>query len=169
MVELEQVLDKFGEKGEKTSWTFAIIRSNIANELKPHTKKSFRVKGFIDDFPIKQLALIPIGEGDFILPLNAITRREIGKENGDKVLLKLEEDTSEFEFSEDFLACLEDEPKAKCFFGTLSPGHQRYFSNWIESAKTIETKTKRITQTLYGLSHEMDYGAMIRHFKRKGC
>jgi hypothetical protein len=86
MVELEQVLDKFGEKGEKTSWTFAIIKARIANELKPNTKKSFRIKGFIDDFPIKQLALIPIGEGDFILPLNAITRREIGKENGNKVL-----------------------------------------------------------------------------------
>jgi uncharacterized protein YdeI (YjbR/CyaY-like superfamily) len=65
------------------------------------------------------------------------------------------------------LACLKDEPKAKDFFGTLSSGHQRYFSNWIESTKTTETKTKRINQAVYGLSHEMDYVAIIRHFKAK--
>ncbi|MFT5883804.1 MAG: hypothetical protein ACI9IP_000251 [Arcticibacterium sp.] len=167
MVELEQVLDKYGEKGEKTSWTFAIIKARIANELKPNTKKSFRVKGFIDQLPIKQLALIPIGEGDFILPVNANIRRKIGKEDGNNVMLKLEEDFSEFQFSEDFLACLEDEPKANDFFGTLSPGHQRYFSKWIESAKAIETKTKRLGQCLYGLANEMDYGQMIRFFKKK--
>jgi hypothetical protein len=89
MIELEQVLDKFGNKREKTTWTFAIIRANIANELKPNTKKLFRVKGYIDQLPIKQLALIPIGEGDFILPLNAVIRRQIGKESGDKVLRPL--------------------------------------------------------------------------------
>ncbi|WP_341226444.1 YdeI/OmpD-associated family protein [uncultured Arcticibacterium sp.] len=165
MVVLEQVLDKYGEKGEKTSWTFVKIDSSIAESLKPNTKKSFRVKGHIDDLELKQVALIPIGEGDFILPVNAIIRRKIRKDVGDKVLLKLTEDTSDFELSTDFLACLEDDPTANAFYKTLTPGHQRYFSKWIESAKTIETKTKRISRSLFGLSKQMDYGAMIRHFK----
>lgn len=167
MVELEQVLDKYGEMGEKTGWTILLISAAIANQVKPNTKKSFRVKGFIDNQKIRQVALIPIGEGDFILPVNGTMRRNLKKEAGQKVLLKLEEDFSEFEFSEDFLACLEDDPRAETFFKTLSGSHQRYFSKWIESAKTIETKTKRISQSLFGLANHMDYGVMIRHFKGK--
>lgn len=167
MVVLEQVLDKYGEKAEKSGWTYVVIDVAIAQKIKPNTKKSFRVKGLIDKLEIKQVALIPIGEGNFILPVNGNFRKKIRKSLGDKVTLKLEEDTSEFEYSEDLLACLEDEPEANTFYKTLTAGHQRYFSKWIESAKTIETKTTRITRCLFGLSNQMDYGAMIRHFKGK--
>ncbi|AWV99767.1 YdeI/OmpD-associated family protein [Arcticibacterium luteifluviistationis] len=165
MVVLELTLDKYGEQGEKTGWTFVKINKDISQSLKPNTKKSYRVKGLIDNLEIKQVALIPIGNGDFILPVNHTIRKEIDKAEGDKVLLKLEEDTSEFEFSSDLLACLEDEPLADSFYKTLSPSHQKYFSKWIESAKTIETKTTRITRCLFGLANQMDYGTMIRHFK----
>jgi len=44
----------------------------------------------------------------------------------------------------------------------LAPGDRKYFSNWIESAKTDETKTKRIAQTINALSKKWDYGQMIR-------
>jgi hypothetical protein len=167
MVELEQVLDKFGEMGEKTGWTVISISANIAHQLIPNNKKSFRIKGHIDSLSIHQVALIPIGKGDFILPVNAKMRKGIQKEAGEKVILKIEVDTSEFELSADLLACLEDEPKAEVYFNTLTAGHRRYFSNWIESAKTIETKTKRITQALWGLSNDMGYPEMIRQFKGK--
>lgn len=166
MVVLELTLDKYGEQGEKTGWTFVRIDADISQKIKPDTKKTYRVKGSIDHLDIKQLALIPIGGGNFILPVNGTIRKKIAKAEGDKVLLKLEEDTSEFEYSADLLACLEDEPAANAFYNTLTPGHQRYFSKWIESAKTIETKTTRITRCLFGLANEMDYGAMIRHFIR---
>ncbi|KPM48390.1 YdeI/OmpD-associated family protein [Jiulongibacter sediminis] len=167
MVEQELEMQKYGKMGEKTGWTFLEIEQAIAQQLKPDTKTSFRVKGQIDQVKIKQLALIPIGEGNFILPLKADLRRKLKKEHGYKVKVKLELDETKFELSEDFAACLEDAPKAQEFFGTLTEGHRRYFSNWIESAKTIETKTKRISQAIFGLSHEMDYGQMIRHFKKK--
>jgi hypothetical protein len=167
MVELELEMLKYGQMGEKTGWTYLEIEQPVAQQLKPDTKTSFRVKGQIDHVKIKQLALIPIGEGNFILPLKADLRRKLKKENGFKVKVKLELDTDEFVLSGDFAACLEDAPKAQEFFETLTKGHQRYFSNWIESAKTIETKTKRITQAIFGLSNEMGYPEMIRHFKKK--
>jgi uncharacterized protein YdeI (YjbR/CyaY-like superfamily) len=64
------------------------------------------------------------------------------------------------------MACLDDEPAALAFFITLPKGHQQYFSNWIESAKTIDTKTKRIMQAVAGLAMGLGYGEMVRHFKK---
>mgnify|MGYP000029403439 CR=1 FL=1 len=167
MIEQEFELKRYDKNGEKTGWTFIEIPSKLSQKIKPDTRTTYRVKGFIDSLEIKQVAVIPIGEGDFILPVNAEIRRTIRKEEGQKVNVRLEFDGSEFAFSGDFLACLEDDPRAMEYFETLTPGHQRYFSKWIESAKTIETKTKRITQALYGLGNGMGYPEMIRYFKGK--
>ncbi len=162
------ILQKFGEKGEKTGWTYVHIPADIAQEIKPNTKLGFRVKGTIDDFSIKLVALIPMGEGDFVIPINAQMRRGIRKEEGAMVTLNLEEDTDELPQSEELMICLEDEPKALEAFLKMPKGHQNYYSKWIESAKTIETKTKRITMTVHGLAMGMNYGEMMRYYKNLG-
>ena len=167
MVNFQSILLKFDSKGEKTGWTYIHIPIYIAQEIKPDTKVSFRVKGKIDEFEIKQVAVMPMGEGDFILPINAEIRKEIRKKEGATVILNIELDKSEFKPSEDFMMCLEDDPKALETFKSFSAGHQRYYSNWIESAKTVETKTKRITQAVQGLAMGFDYGEMIRYFKAR--
>ena len=158
---------KFEKQGEKTGWTYILIPAHIANEIKPDTRTSYRVKGKLDNHPINQVALLPMGEGDFIIPINAGMRKGIRKGEGAMLEVSLEFDESEFIMSADFLACLEDEPRALEKFNSLAPGHQRYFSKWIEDAKTVETKTKRIAQAIFGLANQMDYGTMIRHFKNK--
>ena len=168
MTTFHTILQKFGEKGEKTGWTYVHIPADIAQEIKPNTKLGFRVKGTIDDFSIKLVALIPMGEGDFIIPINAQMRRGIRKEEGAMVMLTLEEDTDELPQSEELMICLEDEPKALEAFLKMPKGHQNYYSKWIESAKTIETKTKRITMTVHGLALGMNYGEMIRYYKNLG-
>jgi len=94
-------------------------------------------------------------------------RKGIRKKEGATIAVVLEEDTSELEISSDLMACLEIEEKALDFFNSLTKGHQVYFSKWIESAKTIETRTKRITMTVTGLSMGFGYPEMIRHFKKK--
>lgn len=164
----QTILQKFGEKGEKTGWTYAEIPTDIAQEIKPNTKVGFRVKGTIDAFPVKLVALIPMGEGDFVLPINAQMRKAIRKEEGAMVTLNLEEDTDELPQSKDLLICLEDEPKALEAFLKMPKGHQNYYAKWIESAKTIETKTKRITMTVHGLGMGMDYGEMMRYYRGLG-
>lgn len=168
MVAFQTILQKFGEKGEKTGWTYVHIPADIAQEIKPNTKVGFRVKGTIDDFSIKLVALIPMGEGDFVIPINAQMRRGIRKEEGAMVMLTLEEDTDELPQSEELMICLEDEPKALEAFLKMPKGHQNYYSKWIESAKTIETKTKRITMTVHGLALGMNYGETIRYYKNLG-
>ena len=165
MIQFKAILDKFGEKGEKSGWTYFVIPAHIAHELNPGVKTSYRVKGKIDNYPLKMVALLPMGDGDFIIPFNDKFKKGTGKKEGATIEVFLEIDTDEFPFSEDLLVCLEDEPKASEAFYKMPKSHQKYYSNWVESAKTFETKSKRIAQCVFGLANGMDYGQMIRHFK----
>ncbi|HEY1039821.1 MAG TPA: YdeI/OmpD-associated family protein, partial [Bacteroidia bacterium] len=158
---------KFSKKGEKTGWTYVEIPGEIISQIKPGTKKSFRVKGKIDNYAISKVALLPMGEGDFIMPINGDMRKAIKKQKDDEVFLKLEEDKEELKLSEDMMACLEDDKAAKKFFESLPKSHQQYYSKWIESAKTEETKAKRIAQCLHAFSNKMTYPEMMRYNKAK--
>jgi uncharacterized protein YdeI (YjbR/CyaY-like superfamily) len=89
-------------------------------------------------------------------------RRGLAKPLGAKIRVQLSKDTSKLTIASDLLACLEDEPSALSFFESLAPSHQKYFSKWIEEAKTEATRTKRLAQVIEGLSRKMDYGTMIR-------
>lgn len=166
MIQFKTTIYKFAKQGEKTGWTYIEISARQAKKLKPGTKVSFRVKGTLDSFKIKQIALIPMGEGNFIMPLNAAMRKATVKKLGDKLKVSLEADDSQFAFSEDFIACLQDDPVAHDFFQTLSGSHQKYFSKWIDSAKTSYTKTKRIVMAVTALSIKQGYPEMIRANKR---
>ena len=103
-----------------------------------------------------------MGEGNFIMPLNAGIRKKIGKKEGDSLRVKLALDSRRPLLSSDLMTCLKDDPGALNFFKKLPQSHQQYFSKWIESAKTQETKIQRITRTINALLHKMDYGQMIR-------
>ena len=165
MLKFTSILQKFREQGEKTGWTYLEVSADIAQQLKPNNKKSFRVKITLDNVPFEGVAMIPMGEGNFIMAINSNMRKAIGKIKGDSVEVGIAIDEKGYQLNEDFLACLEDEPRALAFFKTLAKGHQTYFSKWIESAKTIETKTKRITNSIRYLSQNMGYGEMIRGLK----
>lgn len=167
MIKLNAAIEKYGKNGEKTGWTFIYIASDVAANISSGKKTSFRVKGKIDAVSINQLALIPVGAGDFILPLNADLRKRLKKSKGENVYLELQADESALNLDHDLLECLEAEPTSMGFFKSLTPGHQRYFSKWIESARTIETKSKRIAQALEGFRLKMGYPEMIRYFKER--
>ena len=158
---------KFGNKGEKTGWTYIEIPADIAQKLKPGNNKSFRVKGKLDSNSIKQIALIPMGGGTFIMALNASLRKTIGKRHGDMMKVQLEIDDNPYKLNADLVACFADEPKARANFDKLPPSHQNYFSKWIENAKTEQTRIKRIAQTITALSRNFDFGKMLREAKKE--
>ena len=155
-------LEKFGANGDKTGWTYFIISETISNKLKPGVRNGFRVKGTLDDFEIKQVSLLPVKAGKYMMPFNAAMRKATGKKAGDKISVEIEADDSEKKLSEDFLLCLADDPDAQQYFDSLPKSHQHYYSKWIEDAKTEPTKTKRIAIVVNGLARHMDYGAMLR-------
>lgn len=166
MIAFTATIQRFDKKGEKTGWSYIEISAAHAKKLKPDTKTSFRVKGKLDQFTIKQIAVIPMGDGKFIIPFNATMRKGTGKKHGDKIKVVLEPDESKFIMNADFVACLKDDPMANAFFKTLPAGHQRYFSKWIDSAKTTQTKTKRIVMAVNALARKMGFPEMLRKEKR---
>jgi len=167
MVKFTATLLQFAEQGEKTGWTYIEIPADIAQQLKPNHKKSFRVKGKLDNFKISSVALMPMGNGNFIMPFNAAMRKGTGKRKGAMITASLEEDKAPLKLNEDFIACLNDDPPALEYFNLLAGSHRNYFSKWIDSAKTDETKTKRIAMAVSALSRKMGYAEMMRERKTK--
>lgn len=168
MVRFHTTVKRFGQKGEKTGWTYIVITAAQAEELSPGTRKSFRTKGTINGFAFTQSALLPMGDGDFIMALNGPLRKKAGLRVGDLVAVEIAFDPTPKVLSDDLMACLEDAPQAMEFFNTLTPSHRQYFSDWIESAKTLPTKTKRIALTIDACSKRMGFPEMIRAAKATG-
>lgn len=162
MVSFTATILKFDKQGEKTGWTYILIPLKIANKLNPSVKKSYRVKGKLDEFKIEKVALVPMGEGDFIMAINAVMRKGIGKTKGATIKVQIELDTSQIKVPPELLVCLQDEPAALEYFNSLPQGHRNYFTKWIQSAKTEPTKVKRITMVVKTMVRKMDFGAMLR-------
>ncbi len=165
MVQFTATIRKFDAQGEKSGWTYVQVPADIAQALKPGNKKAFRVKGKLDAWAFSGTALLPMGDGSFILVLNAAVRKAIGKRKGAVLKVQLAVDAKEPEINAALLECLADEPRALDYFNTLPKSHRLYFSKWIESARTNPTFTKRIAMAVNALSRNMGYGEMLREGK----
>lgn len=166
MVEFNSKILKFAEQGEKTGWSYIEIPLDIAEQLKPNHRKAFRVKGFLDQLPIQGMALVPMGEGNFILALKADIRRALRKRRGDVLEVRLEShDDFAFIPPAGLMECLEEDPDCLEFFNSLTKSHREYFFKWIDSAKTEPTRLKRITKTVIAMSLKYGYPEMIRNLK----
>ena len=147
-------------------WVHILLPNHVVLQLQIQHKKSFSVKGFIDDLPIKQLALLPAGNGDYYLPLNATIRKKLNKSYGNTVQLLLAVDTEKYTIPAYITESIMYEPTAHLFFETLPTGHKNYFAKWIDAATHIDTKTKRLQMTIEALLQQQGFGQMIRNNKK---
>lgn len=152
---------------DKVGWSYIILSAALCARLNPGVRRAFRVKGKLDNFPIERASLLPIRGGRFMLPINAAMRKGTSKAAGDKLVVELELDKRMKPRPADFISCLKDDPEANGFFRTLSTSQKNFFYSWVGSAKTIETRTKRITMSLNALQRRMNYVEMIREHHRK--
>jgi hypothetical protein len=162
MIKFKTIIQKFAKQGEKTGWTYFVITAAHAEKINPGVKVGYRVKGRLDNVEIEQVAILPMGDGAFILALNADMRRRLKKGAGAELLVQLQLDISPVAHDADFLECLRDDTEAEQNFKSLTKGHQNYFSKWISSAKTDPTKAKRIAMAVNALSKGMGFPEMIR-------
>ena len=162
MLKYETHIQKFNKKGEKSGWSYIVITKQQAEKLHPGSKTAFRVKGKLDQMPIEKTFVLPMGDGSYILPINGTMRKTLAKGEGDKLSVSLLEDKRELTLSSEFITCLKDEPGAYDFFCSLPKSHQQYFSKWIDSAKTDDTKAKRIAMAVMGLAMRQGYSEMMR-------
>lgn len=143
LVNKQYLLQKFPGKG---GWTYAEIP-----EILPDKHSSFgwvKVKGSIDGFEFKNYHLQPMGNGKLFLPVKAAIRKKIQKQAGDFVQVVLYKDESSLEIPAELVSCLTIEPNAYERFLQFTEGEQKAFIDWIYSAKTDETKVKRIATTI---------------------
>jgi uncharacterized protein YdeI (YjbR/CyaY-like superfamily) len=103
-----------------------------------------------------------MGEGDFIMAINAAMRKGIGKRKGATLKVQLVTDDSAILPPAELIECMADEPEALDYYNSLPQGHRNYFTKWIDSAKTDITKAKRIALVIKTMVRKMDFGAMLR-------
>ena len=167
MVEFTTMILQFAEQGEKTGWSYIEIPADMAQQMKPGNKKSFRVRGMLDALSIRGMALMPMGEGNFIMALKAEVRKGIHKNAGAMLQVKLEpDDDFKIEIPDDLQECFDFEPDAFEFFNSLAKSHREYFIKWIDSAKTNETRAKRIVNTMNAMLKKWSYNIMIREMRK---
>lgn len=167
MITFTATIQQFGEKGEKTGWMYITIPADIAQELKPGNKKTFRVKGKLDQHPISAVALMPMGDGSFIMAINASMRKGTGKKKGAMLKVQLAPDTKPIAIPPGFMEALNDEPEAKAFFDTLKLSQRNYFINWVGAVKTDAAIAKKISIVVSALLRKQDFVTMVRSQKAK--
>lgn len=143
LVNKKYILERFPGKG---GWTFARI-PEITQEKKAHFGW-VKVKGTIDGYAISKYHLMPMGNGNLFLPVKAEIRKKINKKEGDKVHVVLYLDNEPLVVPEEMLLCLQDEPLALKFFNSLSESEQKFYIQWIYSAKKEDTKVDRMVKTI---------------------
>ena len=169
MVEFDTIMLQFDEQGEKTGWTYIWIPADLALQMKPNNKKSFRVRGMLDALPVSGLALMPMGEGNFIMALKADIRKKLHKNAGAMLHCKLEEDMDyKVEIPADLQECFDFEPEALEFFNSLAKSHREYFIKWINEAKTAETRAKRVVNTANAMLRKWAFNVMLREMRKEG-
>jgi hypothetical protein len=137
------LLEKFQGKG---GWTYATLPAV------PPNKKSYfnwvKVNGTIDDFELKNFSLMPMGNGKLFMAVKAEIRKKIGKKAGDWVHIILYPAQAPIDTHKDLLLCLEDEPAAHKTFLSYTENEQKVYIDWIDSAKSEESKIERMAETV---------------------
>jgi hypothetical protein len=167
MPSFKATIQKYSSKGEKTGWTFVDIPSDIIPRLKLKNKKEFRIKGIIDDVKFERMAVYPVGEGNYIIALNAEIRKKLGKKEGAMISIKFELDQAEALKSKELLDCLAEDKLAKKQFESLLLSHQNYFHRYVWTAKGQATRAGRIVNVINAMYKKQDFGEMIRSLKKE--
>jgi len=168
MIQFNAMILQFGEMGEKTGWRYIEVSADVAQQLKPGNKRSFRVKGMIDNYSFSGFALMPIGDGKFIMPLKLAIRKAIHKEAGAMVTISLEVDADfKVEIPADLQECFDFDPEAFEQFKSMPMSHRNYFIKWITDAKTEETRNKRIVNTVNAMLRKWSYNVMLREMRKE--
>jgi hypothetical protein len=147
LVNQKLLLERFPGKG---GWTFARIP-----ELPPGKKNYFgmqKVRGYIDDYEVKQFHLMPMGKGQLFIAVKAEIRKAIKKNAGDWVKVTLYSLEAPLPVPDDFMLCLQDEPAALRNFESLSENTKKEYLDWIYAISSEEIIVGRMASAINRLA-----------------
>jgi hypothetical protein len=112
-------------------------------------KKRVKVKTTIDGVPYRG-SLVRMGGQDHILGILKEIRERIGKNIGDTIAIQLEEDTDPriVIIPLDMKKALSKSQEANRFFQQLAYSNKRKYVQWVENAKNIGTRQRRILKAI---------------------
>jgi hypothetical protein len=150
------VLKRIAQSGFKMSNLTYVLIADLPENIRANTEL-IKVRGFIDSYELRQFHPLRSKDGAMILPLNTAVRKKIGKKEGDMVQVTLYLDHSPVVVPDELLVCLQDSPQARQFFMSLSESNQKYYIDWIEGSKKLETKAERISRTIQRLENGLKF------------
>jgi hypothetical protein len=110
--------------------------------------KRVKVKAKFDSIDYRG-SIVSMG-GRYVIGITKAIRKEIGKNDGEKIFVQIEKDEEvrEIELPMDFKIELEKSEEAFKFYNSLSYSIKRKYYQWIISAKKEETRKKRIIEAI---------------------
>lgn len=113
------------------------------------TKGQVKVKATFDGHAYRGV-IANMGTGCHIIGVRKDIRKVIGKQVGDSVLVEIQKDTEErlVDVPDDLKLALANSKKALEFYDSLSFTNRKEYAVWISSAKRIETREKRLAETI---------------------
>lgn len=143
------------KKETKGGWHYVLIPG-----IPPKHKNKqglIRVRGTVDGYPLQQFNLLPVKTGEMMLVLNAQLRKAISKKAGERVHVQLFPDESKVEIPADILDSLLQSEAAWQFFETLTESNKKYYIDWVQEAKSVDTKVNRIVKMIRQLEHKKKF------------
>jgi hypothetical protein len=139
------------ELGGRTATGFA-VPDEVVTGLGAGRRPAVRVR--IGDHTYR--STVAVMGGRYMVPLSAENRASAGVAAGDEVDVEIELDTEprELRVPADLRAALDEHPVARARFDRLSYSNKQRYVIPIESAKTPETRQRRIAKTVTTLAAE---------------
>jgi len=124
------------------TWIYLIIPLDLVSLFS--AKGQIKVRGTINAQPFRSSAM-PRGDGAHYLVVNKTLRDQIGATQGDTVTVTLERDTEmrQITVPDDFQRALDDDA-ANVTFAGFSLSRRKLYVEWVEAAKSNETRQRRI-------------------------
>jgi hypothetical protein len=113
-------------------------------------KGQVKVKAIFDDKVEYRGSLAKMGFPCHVLGITKEIRQKLGKSLGDIISVEIQQDTEirEVIVPEDVKLLLDQHPRAKKFFESLSYTDRKEYIRWIDTAQKEETRARRIGITM---------------------
>ncbi len=127
--------------------TYVIVPFDVEKEF--GKKGHIKVKTTIDGVEYRGMIARMEKDKPHLLIVTQAIRKQINKSAGDKVKVVMDIDTEEriLTLPQELTTLLNQNPKAKQFFDTLSYTNRNEYARWIDDAKKPETKQNRLLLT----------------------
>lgn len=118
--------------------------------------KRVKVKAKFDSIEYRG-SIVKMGTPCYIIGITKDIRNKLGKDQGDTISVEVEKDEEEriVEVPEDLAKAMGENPGAKEFYESLSYSGKRKYVNWINGAKKVETREKRIFEAMLKLKEKI--------------